>query len=444
VIITAKNIHGYTRLTITHFYLNLLRKNTVKTKLALLIALVLSSTAHAGTSDILNPPTMPAKGWEITNGGNMGQSFNAVASDVSLGVYIADQESYTQQANQALQASCTTTCTISPWDPNNIVIPSLSLNLTVYEGEGVTGKIVYQSATPMTLTKPFNGIASVDLGAAGVLLTVGQQYTVIYTETSGVPHTYWQFFSTIDPASTFDPITKLFDMTYSHGAYYGGWAYIQGVQQNPDSNIGDSAFQVIDNIPTVLNAPAACQGTSAIVSSTNVSKLFMTLANGAKVAYSNVYGSKGTTQFTYNGGITVGTFPVGSVLTYVGTVDASTICSPSALTIDPAPVLVPTAPICVAPEVLDVITNTCVIPAATTSSRSCPTLTDGKKVEGEARITAVGTNSITVGNKVVFFDDCTVRETEKGTKAFVIGQFAEYKATKADNGILTAIKIKTQ
>jgi hypothetical protein len=437
----------------------------VKTKLALLIALILSSAAHAGTSDILNPPTMPAKGWEITNGGNMGQSFNAVASDVSLGVYIADQESYTQQANQALQASCTTTCTISPWDPNNIVIPSLSLNLTVYEGEGVTGKIVYQSATPMTLTKPFNGIASVDLGAAGVLLTVGQQYTVIYTETSGVPHTYWQFFSTIDPISTFDPISKLFDMTYSHGAYYGGWAYIQNTQQNPDSNIGDSAFQVIDNIPAVSNAPATCQGTSAIVSSTNVSKLFMTLANGAKVAYSNVYGSKGTTQFTYNGGITVGTFPVGSVLTYVGTVDASTICSPSALTIDPAPVAIPPAPICTgsqvlqgnqcvdpvvvipsctAPEVLDVITNTCVIPAATTSNRSCPVPTDGKKVEGEARITAVGTNSITVGNKVVFFDDCTVRETEKGAKAFVIGQAVEYKAIKTDNGIMTAIKIKTR
>jgi hypothetical protein len=393
----------------------------MKTNLALLFALTLSSAAHAGTTDILNPAPMPTKGWEITNGGNIGQSFNALASDVTLGVYIADQESYTQQANQALQASCITTCTVSAWDANNVVIPTISLKATVYEGEGVNGKVVYQSPTPITLDKPFNGIASVDLGAAGVLLTVGQQYTVIYTETSGNPHTYWQLFSTIDPTPTINPATGQIDPTYNHGSYYGGWAYIQGIQQNPDNNIGDIAFQVLDNLPAVSTAPAACQGTSAIVSSTNVSKLFMSLANNAKVAYSNVYGSKGTTQFTYNGGITAGTFPVGSVVTYVGTVDASTICSPSSLTIDPAPVAVP------------------VVVPAITATNSCAIPTDAKKVEGEAKITAVGTNSITVGSTVVFFDDCT----ERGTRKFVIGQHIEYKGFKTDNGII-ASKIKAE
>jgi hypothetical protein len=435
----------------------------MKKNLALLFALILSNVAQAGTTDILNPPPVTTKGWEITNGGNIGQSFNAVASDVTVGVYVTDQESYAQQTNQALLASCTTSCTVSPWDINNVVSPTLSLNVTVYEGEGVGGKIVYQSPTPVTLTKPYSGIASVDLGAAGVLLTVGQQYTVIYTETSGSLHTYWQFFSTIDPASTFDPVTHLFDLAYSHGAYYGGWAYIQSVQQNPDSNIGDIAFQVLDNIPYVSTAPVACQGTSAIVNSTNVSKLFMTLANTAKVAYSNVYGSKGTTQFTYNGGIAVGTFPIGSVVTYVGTVDASTICSPSSLTIDPAPVVVPVVPTCaspqvlqgnqcvtpivvtpscIAPAVLDAATNSCITPAVTPAN-TCTIPTDAKKVEGEAKITAVGINSITVGNKVVFFDDCTVRDTEKAARSFAIGQAVEYKGYKSVNGII-ASKIKTQ
>lgn len=431
----------------------------MKKKLALLVALALSSAVQAGTTDILNPPPMPTKGWEFTNGGNIGQSFNAVASDVTLGVYIADQETYTQQANQAWLASCTTSCNVSAWDSNNVVSPTISLNVTVYEGEGLGGKIIYQSPTPVTLDKPFNGIASVDLGAAGVFLTVGQQYTVIYTEISGSAHTYWQLFSTID-RTALDPVTNQIDPNYNHGTYYGGWAYIQNVQQNPDSNIGDSAFQVIDNISFVSNTPVACQGTSAIVSSTNVSKLFMTLANGDKLAYSNVYGSKGTTQFTYNGGIAVGTFPVGSVVTYVGTVDASTICSPSSLTIDPAPVAVPPAPSCASPQVLqgnqcvdpisvtpnctdstvlDTTTNSCVTPTITPTN-SCAVPMGAKKVEGEAKITAVGTNSISIGNKVIFFDDCTLREMNRGAKSFAIGQVAEYKGFKTDSGI-TANKI---
>jgi hypothetical protein len=36
----------------------------MKTNLALLITLALSSAAQAGTTDILNPPPMPTKGWE--------------------------------------------------------------------------------------------------------------------------------------------------------------------------------------------------------------------------------------------------------------------------------------------------------------------------------------------------------------------------------------------
>jgi len=218
----------------------------MKTPLIALAALALSSVAQAGPTDILNPFQMPAGGWGLAHS-SIGQSFNALASDVTIGVYVADQETYSQ-ALQTWAATCVPSCGVSAWDPTLVVSPSIALDVTVYEGEGLGGKVIYQSPTPIALNKPFNGIANVNLGAAGVALTVGQQYTVIYNETTGTG-TYWQFFSTIDRTPMVNPATGLIDPNYNHGAYYGGWAYIQGIQQNPDSNIGDIAFQVIDNNP---------------------------------------------------------------------------------------------------------------------------------------------------------------------------------------------------
>lgn len=422
-------------------------------KLNHLIALAMiaaSGATFAGTTDILNPPVMPTGGWGLAHN-NIGQSFNAIASDVTIGVYVADQETYSQ-ALQSWAATCTPNCGISAWNSSNVVSPTVSLNVTVYEGEGVNGKTIYQSPTPLVLTKPFNGIASIDLGAAGVFLTAGKQYTVIYNESTGTG-TYWQFFSTIDRTPMVNPSTNQIDPNYNHGAYYGGWAYIQGVQQNPDSNIGDIAFQVIDNNPPTNAAPTACQGTSAITASTNVSKVFMTLANNQKVAYSNVYGSQGTTKFTYNGGIPFGTFPIGAVVTYTGVLDSTIICMPNSLTFDPAPVVVPPTPICTAsqvlqggvcvtpnptcaaPAVFNSATNSCVTPA--TSSCVVPPKT--KTVEGKAKITAVGLNSITVGSTVIFFDTCTIKSMN-GTANFAIGQRAEYKGFSSNN-IVTATKI---
>jgi hypothetical protein len=80
-------------------------------------------------------------------------------------------------------------------------------------------------------------------------------------------------------------------------------------------------------------APGACSGTSVIVSSINSSKLFMTLANGVRLAYSNAYGSTGGTVYTYAAGITYGTFPVGKSVTYTGVLDASLICVPDSISI---------------------------------------------------------------------------------------------------------------
>jgi Domain of unknown function (DUF5666) len=80
-------------------------------------------------------------------------------------------------------------------------------------------------------------------------------------------------------------------------------------------------------------------------------------------------------------------------------------------------------------------------PAPVTPAKTCDIIDDSQKVEAEAKITAVGSNSITVGDTIVFFDECTVFGKEK--KSFVIGQHVEYKGIKSVNGII-AHKIKTE
>jgi hypothetical protein len=62
------------------------------------------------------------------------------------------------------------------------------------------------------------------------------------------------------------------------------------------------------------------------------------------------------------------------------------------------------------------------------------------KVQGKAKITAVGPNSITVGKTVVYFADCTVRQMNGYAGSFAIGQVAEYKGFKSA-GRITATKI---
>jgi hypothetical protein len=151
------------------------------------------------------------------------------------------------------------------------------------------------------------------------------------------------------------------------------------------------------------------------------------------------------------------------MVTYVGISDASTICVPSSLTVNPPAVVVPPVPTCVSPQilqgsicvnppivvpscalptVLDAVSNTCVAPVTPTPTpvASCVVPSGAKQVQGKAKITAVGTNSITIGKTVVFFADCTVRAMNGGATAFAIGQIAEYKGFLF-NGGRTATKI---
>ena len=160
--------------------------------------------------------------------------------------------------------------------------------------------------------------------------TVNQSYTGNITVTNGTgPYTV---------AVTGLPA----GITNTNGSITGAptAAGTYNIQISVTDSLGDTGTAAA----TIVVAPAICQGKSAILQSTTASKLFMTLANGQKVAYSNVYGSKGTTVFTYNSGISPGTFPIGDIVTYVGNLDASTICVPSSITVDlPAPIAVKNA-----------------------------------------------------------------------------------------------------
>jgi hypothetical protein len=75
-----------------------------------------------------------------------------------------------------------------------------------------------------------------------------------------------------------------------------------------------------------------CKGTSSIHQGLHGSKLFMILDNSQKVAYSNQYGSHGTTDFKYYNGLNeTNAFEKGVKVTYSGVKDASGICSPYSL-----------------------------------------------------------------------------------------------------------------
>jgi hypothetical protein len=409
-------------------------------RLFLIAALTLPCITNAGQTDIINPKQVPSGGWSTAHT-NIGQSFNALAADIKIETFIADSYSW-QLELEAWQKTCAPYCGVSAWDATINVAASVAIDVKVYEGEGMSGPIVYQTPIPIVLTKPYNDVITVNLGAAGVFLTPGHQYTVIYTEVDGNQLPYWQYFGTIDRVNA-DPLNP----NNNHGAYYGGWLYINGVQQNPDANIGDLAFRVIDNNPPApMPVMPSCSGSSAIAQGINASKLFMLLANNQKVAYSNVYGSQGTTVFAFNGGLTSSNaFSVGNIVTYTGVLDASTICVPDTLSISPAPVVIPPTPTsCPTGQVLQ--GGTCVpapvVPTPTIKppTASCIQPSGAKKVEGKAKITAVGVNSITVGKTVVFFADCTIRELNGGATSYAIGQTAEYKGFKF-NGSITATKV---
>lgn len=107
---------------------------------------------------------------------------------------------------------------------------------------------------------------------------------------------------------------------------------LSGKTRKPGISFGAYSFKYWGDAITPV-AGEVCQGTAKIVNGISVSKLFMQLDNGVKVAYSNVYGSPGTTVFSFVSPVAYGTFPVGANVSYHGVLDASLICVPDTLTV---------------------------------------------------------------------------------------------------------------
>jgi hypothetical protein len=427
-----------------------------------IILLAISSTGIAAPTDIIVNDTGGAIG--LANG-TYEQSFTATAQNVVAGPQLK------------------TLGTISSAFP---ILSPIGVTVKLYAGEGVSGALLDSTVVTMTAstTTPSIGYADVDYYAKGIKLVVGNKYTLQFYTTDYIPNQSpgspvgWWVGQNHSSLGQSDPnACKLINSTAITGgttanptiAYAGGqWVPLNsstvpadpvaytvpgsypggnpgmwGVMYNNDYGCdkglvspGDVPMHVIDQTPPAVLP--SCSGTSAIVQSTSVSKLFFSLANGQKVQYSNVYGSPGTTVFTYNGGLTAANaFNVGNVVTYNGLLDASSVCVPSSLSFNVASVTPPPPPLptCVSPQVLS--GNICITP---TPVISCTKPAGATSASGQALITAVGINTITVGTKVITVPKCAAITYKGHATSFGLGYKTEYKGYTL-NGITYATSL---
>jgi hypothetical protein len=372
----------------------------MKKMFQMLVFMLMSAGAFASSTDIVVPNGNAS--YSVVNTSYM-QSFTATAANVIAGPEMRD--------------------TVSIFGSYNGLFPSLSpLNLTVrlYQGEGNTGALL--DSTNLVLTSDNATVtthyADVNYYAKGIILTVGQKYTlewvtpdVMFTGMQSV--NWWN--STLnsnvvnDPNScflynavvsgsgaaggTWMPVsqalaTDVLDVgfgPFTPGGYAGGnpgrdqtGTGISSIMnndygcQNGSPVIGDFAIHVIDQTPPVL--PLACSGTATIVNPNLQQYYAMGLSNGAIVAYTNAtVWNKTHTMLT--GSTTVTTFSgiattadmtkVGTTVTYTGVMDSPVggyACLPTTLDFYVAP----TVPV-VTPTPIPTPIVTCTLPQVLTN-----------------------------------------------------------------------------
>lgn len=192
------------------------------------IAVMIATLAtSASSADLSFPPDSPAS--RDLNQAPLGQSFTAAASDVHGGLYVADAASFESWGSANFPGQ------VIPGSYPYAIAPSITVQIDLLEGEGTTGAVLYSTST--TLTAPFSGFVDVDYGAAGVILSVGQKYTLLLTDVSG--QSYPQGVSGwIVPAAT----------------YADGLPVLQDSLATNDPAAADNSFEVIDNIVSGSNA----------------------------------------------------------------------------------------------------------------------------------------------------------------------------------------------
>jgi hypothetical protein len=196
-------------------------------------------------------------------------------------------------------------------------------------------------------------------------------------------------------------------------------------------SVNDSNGQTINSSLSLIVDPAAavavsCSGTKEPITSiadaarlSNIAKYDGTILKSAYIstALNNVAVPAAVVVYTFSGGLTVGIFNVGNLITYSGTYGAAAggpngnpmWCIPTVVTVDPAPVAPPPA--------------------------SCPTT--GKSSVGQFKVVSVGTTSITMSNgAVVNYLPCTVIEWNRKSHVFVVGDSVEWKGYIVNGSII--------
>ncbi len=208
-----------------------------KTFLTAALLVFSSMGVSAGNTDLLFAPATSA-GHDF-NHAPIGQTFKALAPSVTAGIFIADEESFTNWLKETYPD-------LPPYP--YAVASSVTVKVQLLDGEGVNGTVL--DSRVLTLNKPFMGFVEVDYAAAGLVLEPRHYYTLLMTDVSNQAYpngvTGWVVPSVHDFSSHSSP---------TPGAYPDGLPILQGILVTNDAGIGDNAFEVLDvdsNTPSPL------------------------------------------------------------------------------------------------------------------------------------------------------------------------------------------------
>lgn len=286
----------------------------------LLAALLASPAVQAAATDLQYAPTT-SSGHDF-NHAPIGQSFQALASQVKAGLYLADQNSYTDWLATRYPGQ------IAPGSYPNAVAKSLRVGVKLIEGEGLSGTVL--DSRELVLNAPFMGYVAVDYAAAGIALTVGRMYTLLLTDVSGQAYpngvTGWVVPAVHDYAS---------GASQPPGAYAAGLPVLQNQLVFNDAGIGDNAFEVLDlvagNGGNPPPPPPGCSGANAVIHTVEAS--YLTVNGGTAVSNRVWYPPRNAISFT--GGTS--RFAPGQRLNYSGSYYPSSGCQAGNMTVMPAP-----------------------------------------------------------------------------------------------------------
>jgi len=383
------------------------------------VTLAMLATETAIAADLSFPPESSA-GHDF-NHAPVGQTFTAVASHVHGGLFLADETSFTQWLSTVYPGQ------IVPGSYPYAVAPSVTVRVDLLAGEGSNGAVLH--SITRTLTAPFFGFVDVDYGGAGVVLTVGAQYTLLLSDVSGQSYpqgvTGWVAPSVTDATPGMgEPVSDSNGNIVGYlpyGAYYGGLPVIQGVLVTQDAGVGDKAFQVIDQDTTPPPPPVD----PLVISGANL--------------------SKGTVGIAYTSPIQVS----GGVEPY----EISVVGLPSGLVFDGMTVTVTGTPTSSGLATLTVTVTDALgtsvsgqLSLAIDPSPSNYTIRD----ESKGKINALGPNYLMVGSKRLIWDSKTlvIVNTPSGTRSDIdsfvkVGMKIQWKGLRDPaTGVVLTTKIE--